>query len=256
MKPLSNFVKYLPGLPIAVYLSLAFSAPLIADGHSHVEKVMSVTGSASASVKPDLVTVRFGVETQRESSASALSANAQLMEAVVASLIDAGISEEEISTSRFNVHAVYETRQDRGSGHRSQVLSGYKVSNMLLVETRQLELVATIIDTAVSAGVNRIEGVQFSISAPVLADLKDGLIELAVLNARAKAEKALAPLKHVITGVKSMSLSEFSQPEPMLLNTSRMEMSMAAPTRIFSSDQDVRTMVNITFLSDEQSTDQ
>ncbi len=233
---------------IAIVVTLIFTAQVNADAHGNDDKVMSVTGSASASVEPDLVTVRFGVETKRESPAAALGANADLMQSVIDSLKSAGITEDEISTSRFNIHAVYDSHQDPDTGRRSQVLSGYQVSNILSIETAQMNLIATIIDTAVGAGVNRIEGVQFSISPAVMAVLKDDLIAQAVLNARAKAEKALAPLNHKITGVKSITLNDFQQPTPRMAGSARMEMAMSAPTQIFSSDQDVRTVVNIIFL--------
>jgi uncharacterized protein YggE len=188
------------------------------------------------------------VETQRNSSTEALESNAELMEAVVNALRKAGIDRKEIGTSGFNIQAVYDTRQDKASGRRSQVLSGYRVSNMITVETARLELVAPVIDSAVAAGVNRVDGVQFMLSRQVLADLKDKLIETAVLNAKAKAEKALAPLGQVITGVKNVSLSDFAPPAPMMADSGRIEMMRSAPTQIFSSDQDVRTNVQVTFL--------
>ena len=85
-----------------------------------------------------------------------------------------------------------------------------------------------------------------------MANLKDTLIEQAVLNARAKAQKALAPLEHKITGVRNISLADFSNPSPMYANAQRLEMARSAPTQIFASDQDVRTTVNVTFLIGEE----
>jgi len=105
-----------------------------------------------------------------------------------------------------------------------------------------------VIDRAVEAGVNRVDGVQFMLSPAVLADLKDRLIGEAVRNARQRAELALAPLDHVIIGVKSMSLADFSAPAPMMADAGRLEMARSAPTQIFASDQDVRTNVQVTFL--------
>ena len=140
-----------------------------------------------------------------------------------------------------------------GTGRRTQILAGYRVSNIIHVESHKLDLVAAMIDTAVGAGVNRVEGVRFSLSGAVLADLREGLIEQAVLNARSKAEKALAPLNYVITGVKEISLSNFSSPPPVYADSRRLEMAMSAPTQIFASDQDVRSMVNVSFLIGEVS---
>ncbi len=230
----------------------AASGSALAEHHSQSEQVISVAGSASASMDPDMVSVRFGVETRQASSDAALNDNAELMQSVIASLKKEGVTEDEISTTRFNIHPVYENQQDRETGRRTQVLSGYQVSNILLVETKNTELVATIIDTAVGQGVNRIDSVQFSISPDVLAKLKDQLIESAVLNAKARASMALAPLNYEVTGVKNMSIAGFSPaPGPMMANGPMMEMARSAPTQVFAADQEVRTTVNITFFIGE-----
>ncbi len=216
-------------------------------------RTITVSGIAIAQVAPDLVTVRFGVEIQRKTTRAALSGNAETMQKVIAALRHAGIAEDEISTSQFNIQAIYDSQQDPGTGRRTQILAGYRVSNIIHVESHKLDLVAAMIDTAVGAGVNRVEGVQFSLSPDVLADLREGLIEQAVLNARSKAVKALAPLNYVITGVQEMSLSDFSSPPPVYADSRRLEMAMSAPTQIFASDQDVRSMVNVSFLIGEVS---
>lgn len=213
-----------------------------------MDKTISVTGTATSSVAPDLVSVRFGVEVQGKTAGLALATNSEFMAQVVEAILQAGISEQEISTSQFSIYPVYEHHKDRASGAQNQVLVGYRVSNMLAVETGKLDLAAAIIDSAVDAGVNRIDRVFFSLSPEVRDRLKDEMIEAAVLNARDKAEKALAPLGHVISGVKQVTLSEFAAPAPMYAASARMEMAAAAPTQVFADQQEVKTTVNVTFL--------
>lgn len=236
---------------LACLACLLAGRTVMASEGENMKQTISVNGSATASVEPDLVSVRFGVETQEKSSQAALASNADLMMAVTNALKSTGIDKDEIGTSSFNIHAVYESHQERQGGPRRQVLTGYRVSNILSVETPKMDKVAEIIDTAVSAGVNRVDGVNFLLSQPVLSRLKDELIEAAVLNARSKAKLALAPLNHEITGVKNISLSE-NYPTPVMMSDApRMEMARSAPTQIFSSDQDVRTSVQVTFLIGE-----
>ena len=67
---------------------------------------------------------------------------------------------------------------------------------------------------------------------------------------KSKAEKALTPLGYKIIGVKEVSLSELSIPYPRPMYDmayGAMEKS-AAPTPIFTSDQDVSNSVNVVFL--------
>jgi uncharacterized protein YggE len=128
------------------------------------------------------------------------------------------------------------------------------VTNTVTVETVNLDLAADIIDSAVIAGANRVDNVYFTLSPEKHMQLKDELIEKAILNAETKAENALAPLGYTITGVKAVSLSEFgmySPPVPMPTFDMAFGDSMeraAVSTPVFSSDQDVSTTANVVFL--------
>jgi len=214
------------------------------------EKIISVTGTALSSVAPDLANISFGVETQEKTAKDALTANSELMNKVVASIKQVGLTDSEISTSQFSIYPVYESYQEKETGIYTQKLVGYRVSNIVNVKTEKLDSVAAIIDSAVSAGVNRVDNVFFSLSPKVTSKLKDDLLEKAVLNAKSKAEIALSPLNYKIIGVKEISLSEFSIPYPRPMYDmayGAMEKS-SAPTPIFSSDQDVSTSANVVFL--------
>ncbi|HEY4679678.1 MAG TPA: SIMPL domain-containing protein [Nitrosarchaeum sp.] len=214
------------------------------------EKVITVTGNANSSVEPDLVNISFGVEIQEKTARDALAANSELMNKVIAAITQVGITDSEISTSQFNIYPVYDNYQEKETGRYVQELVGYRVSNIINVKTEKLDSVAAIIDSAVSAGVNRVDSVFFSLSTEVYSKLKDELLEKAILNAKSKAEMALSPLNYKIIGVKEISLSEFSMPYPTPMYDmayGAMEKS-SAPTPIFSSDQDVSTSANVVFL--------
>ena len=214
------------------------------------EKVISVTGTATASVDPDLLIIQFGVETQEKTARDALNSNSALMNSVVDSIKSAGISEDEISTSRFNIHSVYEGYEE--NGRWKQELVGYQVTNTVSVETTKLDSAADIIDNAVTAGVNRVDSVYFTLSPETQLQVKDDLIAKAISNAKTKAENALAPLNHNIIGVKAVSLSEFGIPYPQPVFAGAFDMAESASFKsappVFSSDQDITTSANVVFL--------
>lgn len=244
-----------PGMWVAaLVLFAAANTSILADtGAGEMkDRIITVTGNASATVPPDLVTVRFGVEVQGKTAAEALATNSARMAQVIEAIQRTGIERSEIGTSQFNIYPVYEHHKVQAGGERKQVLVGYRVNNMVNVETGKLDIVAEIIDHAVDAGVNRIDQVAFSLSPQVRERLRDELIEAAVLDAREKAGKALAPLGHAITGVRQMSLSGSAPPVPMYADAQSLEMARAAPAQVFASDQDVRTTVNVTFLIGEK----
>jgi len=217
---------------------------------SSLEKTLSVTGIATTSVEPDLLTVRFGIEIQEPTAQQALEKNSEIMNKVILALQSVGIIESEISTSSLNIYPVYEYVNDDFLGIQTRELIGYNMSNVLSVETEKLDLAATIIDRGVEAGVNRVDSVYYSLSPQKQLDLKDDLLEQAIENAKSKADKALTPLNHSVIGVKSVSLSEFGipYPQPVFRGNFAESKIMSSPTPVFSSEQDITTSVQIVFL--------
>jgi len=215
------------------------------------ERVISVTGTATTSVEPDLLVITFGVETQEITAKQALDTNSQTMNDIIKAIKSTKIVEDEISTSRFNIYPVYEGYEDPITKRWKQELTGYQVTNTITVETTNLDLAADVIDRAVTSGANRVDNVSFTLSPEKHLQLKDELIEKAILNAKTKAENALAPLDYSITGVKAISLSEFGMPPPpMPMFDMAFEESFAmrsSGTPVFSSDQDVSTTANVIF---------
>lgn len=216
------------------------------------ERTISVTGTATTSISPDLVSIQFGVDTQAKTAKDASGANSQMMNAVVSAVENLGISKDEISTAGYNISPIYnQTKPDPYTGVINQVLAGYKVSNMLLVKTTKSSLAGDIIDAAVQAGANRVDSVSFSLSPQQQQNLQDDLLNKAVLNAKDRAGKALDPLGQKIIGVKTVNLSEFNVPPPPRVYGAIAE-SMAPATPIFTSNQQVTTTVDVTFLIGDQ----
>ena len=219
------------------------------------EKTVSATGTATTSVDPDLLNINFGVETEAKTAKEAMNANSEAMAQIVAAIKKLGITEDELGTTGFNIYPVYKDITDPITGiYIRSELSGYRVSNILSVKTTQLTLASSILDTAVEAGANRVDGVYFALSPKTQLAVQNDLIEQAVLNAKSKAEKAIAPLGQKITGVKMVSLSDFAYPPPPIYYggyaTAEVAYSKAPP--IFSSNQDVLTTVNVVFLIGDQ----
>ena len=216
------------------------------------EKTVSATGTATTSVDPDLLNISFGVETEAKTAKEAMSANSEAMAQIVIAVKKLGITEDELGTSGFNIYPVYRDITDPTTGiYIRSELSGYRVSNILTVKTTQLTLASSILDVSVEAGANRVDGVSFTLSPKTQLAVQNDLIEQAVLNAKSKAEKAIAPLGQKIIGVKMISLSDFAYPPPPIYYGGYATAEAKAPP-IFSSNQDVTTTVNVVFLIGEK----
>jgi len=216
------------------------------------ERTVSSTGSATASVLPDLVTVQFGVDTQAKTAQDSISSNSQMMNAIVNALENIGISKDEISTADFSIYPVYnDSIPDQTTGIHKSELIGYQTSNTLYVKTTKLSMAGNITDTAVSAGANRVDNISFSLSPEKEQSMQDDLLDKAVLNAKSRAEKAIDPLGQKIIGVKTVSLSEFNAPPPPIY-PGAMSAMVDRSTPIFSSNQQVTTTVSVIFLIEDQ----
>ena len=219
------------------------------------EKTISVTGTATTSVDPDLLNIQFGVETQAKTASEAIDANNDAMNKVVDAIKRLGITDDEIRTSSFNIYPIYDSIVDPKTGvYVRSELTGYRVSNILSVKTEKLTIGGDIIDAAVQAGANRVDNVYFSLSPEKQLVVQDDLIGKAVLNAKSKAEKALDPLGQKIIGVKLVSLSDFGNPPPPIYyGYAQADGGIAgkASAPIFQSEQDITTTANVIFLIGE-----
>ena len=219
------------------------------------DRTISVTGTATTSISPDLLTLQFGVDTEAKTAQGSITANSDAMNSIVAAVTSLGITKDEISTASFTIYPVYnDSVPDPTTGIHKTTLTGYRASNTLFVKTSKLTLAGNIIDSAVGAGANRVDNVSFSLSPAKQKSVQDDLLSKAVVDAKSKAIKALDPLSQKIIGVKLVSLSDFNAPPPppIYYSYAGAVSSEAKQTPIFSSNQDVTTTANIIFLIGDQ----
>lgn len=210
------------------------------------------TGTAFKKISPDKVSITLGVETQEKTAKEATAKNAALMNAIIGSLKELGLATNEISTSYYNVYPVYEyppvIYEEKIVPPRpeSPILVGYRVTNTIIITTSASADVGSMIDAAIDAGANQVQGVSYFVSEDVQRQMNRQLIEQAVLDAKAKAENALSPLNMQIVGVKSINLNDVYFP---VYSYDKMTLEgAAAPTPILPSQQQVSASVSVTFI--------
>jgi len=86
-----------------------------------------VTGEGDVAVAPDHAQITGGVTIRAKSVKEATDANSKVMAAVTAALLEAGIEQKDIQTSRFSIQPVY---APQGPSTEPK-LSGYSVSNQV-----------------------------------------------------------------------------------------------------------------------------
>ena len=213
------------------------------------EQIISVSGSATASSNPDTLIIVLGVESEAKTANESLSQNSNSLNSVISSLKNSGISEDDIQTSNFSIYPLYDSIKD-SNGNWQQILNGYRVSNILSIQTEKIDSAGDIIDAAVSSGANRVDNVSFQLSDDNLQKISDDLIADAINDATQKAEKALVPLKQKIVGVKSIVIHDNVVPyydSPMRASFDGLAESSMKSSPIMSGDEEITTNVSVVF---------
>lgn len=207
-----------------------------------------VTGTANTKVKPDKVILSLGVETNNKTANAALITNSKIMNKVIDALKRAGIKENETSTSSLSISPNY--NYSRPSDTIGKI-SGFTVSNLIQIQSTNIRNVSRWIDTAIAAGANTVNSVDFTLSDKRLDEIKNNLIKQAIDNARTKADIATSVLGLKVVGVKSVNLNDYeAQPPAIPLAKESVGASASIANRstpVISGEQQVNTNVGIVF---------
>ncbi len=179
MKNTSMIVLSILALAIVVVALWSNVSPAEAAADA-TERTISVSGSGRLTVAPDTAVVRLAVETNRSNAADASQANAELMTKVQNTLTAVGVDKKDISTTGYSIYQRY----DYVEGKR--VSRGYDVSNYIVFKVRNLDKTGSLLDLAIRAGANRVDGITFTVEDS--AKYTQELLTLAMQNAQLKAD--------------------------------------------------------------------
>ncbi|HEU4605826.1 MAG TPA: SIMPL domain-containing protein, partial [Nitrososphaera sp.] len=117
--------------------------------------------------------------------------------------------------------------------------------NSVTVTLDASEDVGSVIDGAVQAGATNVNGAYFFVSTERQEEIRNGLIEDAIDNARVRANSAAAAVDMEIRGVKSINLNDVYF--PVFYRELAQDASISA-TPILPGQQEVSMTVQVTFL--------
>ena len=121
---------------------------------------LTVSGTGIVRLTPDLATINLGVTTQDNDVAQAVAANNLTAQAITDAVKGLGVAPEDVRTAYFNVSP--QPQYDQTGMPTGQTI--YWVNNTLLVTLRQVDQLGTLLQAAVEAGANNINGVSFDVA--------------------------------------------------------------------------------------------
>jgi uncharacterized protein YggE len=171
------------------------------------KNTISVTATGIVSVQPDRAKIQMSVITEGDTAELASTRNSDKFNALLQGLLDSGIPQDQIETTQYNIYPVYDYSD------RTPQLTGYRAQHSVMVTVISTQgdglgkIAGQIIDTSISAGVNQIDSIQFTISDDMIHGLRNEALKEAVLDAREKADVMAEALGVTITAVNQVSES-------------------------------------------------
>lgn len=135
---------------------------------------ISLNGSKEIEVEPNIAKITFAVENTGNDAQKATAENNTISNTIITALKQiTNTKDDVIKTTNFSVRPVYSTQ----GGKRT--IKNYTATNSVTVETKDILKVSKLIDTAISNGSNRVDGLSYGFEGEkkVCTDLYPELIK-------------------------------------------------------------------------------
>ncbi|MDA8236581.1 MAG: SIMPL domain-containing protein [Chloroflexi bacterium] len=228
------------GLALAVVLGPAL-APRAARAQDPTEpdRTISVAGTGTVTLAPDIADLHVGVVVQRAKVRDARDAAAVAMAGVVAALRSAGVAEKDIRTTTLSLSPIY----DSSTPGAAPKITGYEMRNGVVATVRDLERLADAVDGALAGGGSTLDGVTFRVDDPTVAEAQART--QAMDQARAKADALARAAGVTIVGVASISEQSSPAPWPVAYEGAR---AADVATPILPGTSEISVSVSVVYL--------
>lgn len=231
-------------LSVVLLLTAIFVPTSYAEGTvsavSQTVKTLEITGTGRISYTYDTAEISLGVSEMAETPTGAFKAMSEQINKVVAAMKAKGITEADLKTGYLNLNQEYDWKDN------VQTLRGYRATNSLTVKVKDLNQVPAVMEAAVSAGANQVNGVNFSLANP--GALQDQATDAAIDNARAQADRAAKKLGLTVAGVQKVQVYSASPAMPVpYMSGAKMALDNGAAPSVYGGNGEYTASVSIVF---------
>ena len=170
---------------------------------SSTSAIVSAQGNSVLKANPDKVSINLVIEAKNKTAQGAKDRHDKILDETVLQLLKIGIDRKDIKTINFNIYPEYNWE----NGKNEQI--GYIARQDIIVETKNFDLVASIIDVSIDAGA-LVSYINFELSEEKQSEYKTQALEEAGKDARKKAEATASGLDKKLGKLVSVQSEEFN----------------------------------------------
>jgi uncharacterized protein YggE len=208
------------------------------------QPTLVVSGYASLSSAPDKASISMAVINIEKTVQEAQKKNNTATNALISALKAEGIANEDIITDRYNLWPQYDY-SELGKNN-PPAIKGYEIHNELSVTVKDLSRLGIILDTAIQAGANNINSIQFDKADK--KSLENNALTQAVHNAHDKALSIATALDMKLGSIIMVNESGFKTILPMNnMRISNIEADALGSTPINAGPINVQANITITY---------
>ena len=189
---------------VTVFLMLLFIMYLIVsrNGGSVDAVHVSVSGSATINVAPDVANVSFDLLTKEKTAQEAKEANDAMLKKLNEVLKKYEIKETELKMNYINIHPYYQYKAN------SHELAGYEAQKAITIKIKEIDKYNSFIDDLLKVGISNINSVDFTVED--IKTVRNQARVKAVESAKEKAELFASSISKKIIDVIEISENDVS----------------------------------------------
>lgn len=203
---------------------------------------ISSTGVGKVTGTPDVAILQLGVDVEKPTVDDARNTAAQSMQNAINALKADGVDDKDIKTTQFSISPAYDYNQGK------QTLRGYHVTNLVSAKVRKIDQTGKAIDDVSKAAADQgvVRSVSFTIDDP--SKLQAQARDLAVKQARQRAEQLANPAGVKVGKVISISETSTNVPSPQpFAAVAAAPRAADVTTPIQTGDLDITVTISATF---------
>jgi uncharacterized protein YggE len=205
-------------------------------------RTIEVTGNGEAHVAPDVASLNLAIETHAATAQQSAGQNAALAQKVVDALNTKLQGKGKVWTGGYSLYPEYNEPRP----NEKPLVTGYRAENSITVETGEIGMLGGLIDTAIDAGANRINFLNFTLRDESHA--RSQAIALAAEDAQTQADSLAKSLGVKLGPVVKATTETEARPMPVMrMGAMAMSSSMGAPTPVQPNEVAVPATVSITY---------